>query len=316
VSRNSKLKLILKKVEVESELIHVLTFGSVSESELPTYEAGAHVEFELGAVGKRSYSLVDWPFETDLYTVAVQREAEGEGGSKAMHAMSVGQEIETMLPQNNFTLIDGDGPVLLLAGGIGVTPLISMATKLKQDGRDFQLHYTARNASRMAFATALKQSFADAVNFYLDDSNPLELAELMGSQAPETTVYLCGPRGMIDAARTAAIAAGISADAIHIELFSSPDTKDDDVAFEVEISSTGQVINVAADQTIIEALEAADVDVMYDCQRGDCGICQCDVISGIPDHRDVVLSADEKVSGKVMQICVSRAKTARLVIDV
>lgn len=310
------MKLILEQVEAESELIRVLTFRSATQEQLPAYAAGAHIEFDLGEVGKRSYSLVDWPRASTYYTVAVQREVEGDGGSQAMHALNVGEIIETTLPQNNFTLIDGGEPVLLVAGGIGITPLISMATHLQRNGRAFQLHYAARDRLRMGFADALNNAFDGAVYLYYDDTKPVHLVELMQSQSKDTTVYLCGPRGMIDAARSAAINAGMSEDAIHIELFTASEAQDADSAFEVEISNTGQVVSVAADQSIIEALEAANIDVMYDCQRGDCGICQCDVISGIPDHRDVVLSEDEKASGKVMQICVSRAKTARLVIDV
>ncbi|MDB4224934.1 PDR/VanB family oxidoreductase [Granulosicoccus sp.] len=310
------MKLILDQVLAETELIRVMSFRSASGSALPNYTAGAHIEFDLGSAGKRSYSLIDWPNSSELYTVAVQYEKSGEGGSRAMHELREGQSIETTLPKNDFELIDGLEPILLLAGGIGITPLKSMATKLHQQAREFQLHYTAREASRMGFTDALTETFNSTVSFHLDDKNPLDLTQLMRAQASNTRVYLCGPRGMIDAARSAAIDAGISTDAIHIELFSTPETKNDDSAFEVEISDTGQVITVAADQTIIEALESAGLDVMYDCQRGDCGICQCTVVSGIPDHRDVVLSDDERASGKLMQICVSRAKSARLVIEI
>ncbi|MFK7996189.1 MAG: 2Fe-2S iron-sulfur cluster-binding protein [Granulosicoccus sp.] len=314
------MKLILEKAEAATTHIRVMMFRSCSGEPLADYTAGSHIEFDLGSAGRRSYSLVDWPGnaarETGLYTVAVQREKTGAGGSQAMHALSVGQTITTTMPQNNFRLLDGDQPVLLLAGGIGITPMISMATQLSHDGRPFQLHYSARSASRMGFADSLKKAFSNAVNLYLDDSNPLDLLTLMQSQQPDTRVYLCGPRGMIEAARRAAMDEGLSENNIHIELFSTPDAGEGDSAFEVEISNTGQVVQVAADQSIIEALESVGIDVMYDCQRGDCGICQCDVISGIPDHRDVVLSDDERASGKVMQICVSRAKSSRLVIDV
>lgn len=310
------MKLILEHAMAETELIRLMTFRAASADVLPDYAPGAHIEFDLGEAGKRSYSLIDWPDASYLYTVAVQIEHDGEGGSQAMHALNVGQVIEASLPKNNFPLRDGVEPVLLLSGGIGITPMISMATKLQQQACPFQLHYTARDTSRMGFSNALNAAFGDAVSLYIDDANAVDLTMLMSAQAPNTKVYLCGPRGMIDAARSAALNAGLAEDAIHIELFSTPDTQEGDVAFEVEISSTGQVVKVEADQTIIEALEAAGVDVMYDCQRGDCGICQCDVISGTPDHRDVVLSDDERASGKVMQICVSRAKSARLVIDV
>lgn len=310
------MKLILAHTEFETELIRVMSFRSASGSVLPGYTAGAHIEFDLGPAGKRSYSLIDWPTVSNLYTVAVQHEEAGEGGSKAMHALSVGNAIEVAQPLNNFPILDGAEPVLLLAGGIGITPMISMATHLRNQGRTFQLHYTARDNSRMGFAAPLKEAFTDAVSLYLDGTNPLDLTKLMRAQAPGTVVYLCGPRGMIDAARTAAIEAGLSEESIHIELFTTAEAREGDTAFEVEISSSGQVVNVAADQSIIEALESAGVDVMYDCQRGDCGICQCDVISGVPDHRDVVLSDAERASGSVMQICVSRAKSPRLVIDI
>ncbi len=312
---DSTLKLILEQVEAATDLIRVMTFRPATDVALPDYTAGAHLEFDLGSVGKRSYSLIDWPTESDLYTVAVQHEVTGDGGSRAMHALRVGEAIEATEPQNNFPLIDGDKPVLLLAGGIGITPMISMATHLQKQERPFQLHYTGRDVSRMGFTETLKSEFNNAVSFYEDNRKPLELGQLMSSLALDTLVYLCGPRGMIDAARNAAVEAGISEQAIHIELFTIAESRDGDTAFEVEVSSTGQVVKVEADQTIIEALEAAGVDVMYDCQRGDCGICQCDVISGIPDHRDVVLSDAERASGSVMQICVSRAKSARLVID-
>ncbi|MEE9333340.1 MAG: PDR/VanB family oxidoreductase [Granulosicoccaceae bacterium] len=310
------MKLILEKSEAANDLIRVMSFRSESGDALPCYTAGAHIEFDLGKVGKRSYSLIDWPVPADLYTVAVQKELEGDGGSKSMHAIEIGQVIEIKPPQNNFELRAGDQSVLLLAGGIGITPMISLATKLQQQSRTFQLHYTARDASRMGFANVLESFFGDAVSLNLDDVNPINLSHLMRSQAPNTSVYLCGPRAMIDAARAAALESGLPEDSIHIELFTAVDVQEGDTAFEVEISSTGQVVNVAADQSIIEALEAAGVDVMYDCQRGDCGICQTNVINGTPDHRDVVLTEAERASGKVMQICVSRAKTARLIIDV
>ena len=121
---------------------------------------------------------------------------------------------------------------------------------------------------------------------------------------------------MIDAARSAAQAAGLSNDNIYVELFSTTGTAGDDTPFEVEIKETGEVFVIPVGKTIIEVLEDAGKDLMYDCQRGDCGICQTDVISGEPDHRDVVLSEAERASGEVMQICVSRAKSSRLVLDI
>ena len=309
------MNLVLQSVEPETDQIRVFRFRAETDAPLPGYEPGAHIKFDLGSLGEREYSLIDWPDPDELYTVAVQREDDGQGGSKAMHALTAGQSISVSEPKNDFPLAEDVPHVLLLAGGIGITPLISMATRLKATDRSFELHYSARTASRMGFAGKLKAAFGDCAHFYFDDTDPLDLAALMKAQPSGTHLYICGPKGMIDAARTAAADAGLPEDAIHIELFSAPQAHSGDAAFEVEVHSTGQVVTVAPDQTIIQALEDAGLDVMYDCQRSDCGICQTDVISGTPDHRDVVLSDAEKASGKVMQICVSRAKSARLVLD-
>ncbi|WP_420335031.1 PDR/VanB family oxidoreductase [Roseibium sp.] len=309
------MKLVLQSVERETDRISLFKFAAADGSALPAYEPGAHVDFDLGPAGIRSYSLIDWPQASDTFDVAVQREDDGQGGSRAMHGLALGQTVMATGPGNDFPLEDDPGFSLLLAGGIGITPLISMATRLHAGGRAFQLHYAARTASGMGFADSLKAAFGEAVKLYFDDVEPVDLSALMRGQPPGTHVYICGPKGMIDAARSAASEAGIPDSAVHVELFSSPEPQDGDAAFEVEVHETGQVVTVAPDQTIIEALENAGLDVMYDCQRGDCGICQTDVISGEPDHRDVVLSDAEKASGKVMQICVSRAKSTRLVLD-
>lgn len=291
-------------------------FNLISEDgmPLPGYTPGAHIDVSTGA-GSRSYSLIDWPGETDAtYRIAVQREDAGEGGSVAMHDLPEGAVIEVVEPKNDFELIETDKPVALLAGGIGVTPLISMATKLKAANRAFRFDYSGRSAESMAYLARLKDEFGDNFHAHFDDSSPLDLSALMAGVSGHA-LYICGPKGMIEAARTAAEAAGISPDDIHVELFSTARSAGSDSAFEVEIASSGQVILVPADKTIVEALEDAGLDPLYDCQRGDCGICQTTVVSGTPDHRDVVLSQAERDSGTVMQICVSRALSERLVLD-
>jgi vanillate O-demethylase ferredoxin subunit len=229
-----------------------------------------------------------------------------------MHTLGVGDRVQVAEPANDFPLAEGDAPVLLLAGGIGVTPLIAMATALQAAGRAFAFHYTGRTAARMAYRESLVKHFG--ATLYADDDNLLNLQDLMGAHA-DHAVYICGPRPMIDAARAAAEAAGIAPADIHVELFTAAAPVAGDAPFEVEVSSTGQVFTVPPGKTIVEVLEEGGVDVMYDCQRGDCGICQTTVLSGTPDHRDVVLSEAERASGTVMQICVSRAKSARLVLD-
>lgn len=312
-------KVILKDAYFETDRIRVMEFVHTLGEELWPFEAGAHVDFVLGAGVSRSYSLIDWDGETsapNVYTFAVQHEKDGEGGSKAMHRLEIGQEIEVTAPQNDFELKNSKAPVLLLAGGIGVTPLISMAAALAREGRAFEFHYAARSRAAMGFTERLTQAFGPQMRFYFDDENPLDLGQLMQAQVQGTQIYICGPQGMITAAQAAAEAAGHSSTSVHVELFTTAKTEASDAAFEVEISDTGEVFTIPPGKTIIEVLEEAGKDLLYDCQRGDCGICQTDVIAGTPDHRDVVLSEADRASGKVMQICVSRAKSARLVLDI
>lgn len=314
------MALALKIAALEDETDHIRVLDLVAQDghPLPSYSAGAHLVFDLGDLGTRSYSLIDWPTDAasgTTYRIAVQREDAGDGGSQKMHALAVGDVVMADGPKNDFELIDTPAPVVLLAGGIGVTPLISMATKLAGAGRAFTFHYAARSRDVMGFSTKLETAFGSALRLAFDDTDPLNLQAVMAGLTPDTHLYICGPRGLIDAARTAATAAGLPDQQIRVELFATPETNDADTSFEVEISSTGQIFTIPPGQSIIDVLEAGGMDLIYDCQRGDCGICQTEVVSGIPDHRDVVLTQDEQSSGEVIQICVSRAKSPRLVLD-
>jgi vanillate O-demethylase ferredoxin subunit len=254
------------------------------------------------------------PDAPNTYRVAVQREDNGQGGSKAMHALAAGDPITFGPPKNDFA-VKTDTPVVVLAGGIGVTPLISMAAKAGASGREVSFHYAGRTAEVMAYRAALAEHWGDAFHLHCDDAvTALDLDALVASIG-DAHLYVCGPRGMLDAVRAKAELAGVPAERVHFELFEAASPQGDDGAFEVQIND-GSVFTIPPGKSIIEVLEENDVDVMYDCQRGDCGICQCDVLEGTPDHRDVVLSEDERAAGDVMQICVSRAKSARLVLDI
>ena len=312
------LSLTLQEKTAVTDRISLFRFAADDGAVLPAYTPGAHVEFDLGEAGTRSYSLVEFApagEAPECYTFAVQCEDDGQGGSRAMHGLEVGATVSAAAPKNDFELHGGDVPALLLAGGIGVTPIISFATELTRRGADFAFHYCTRSAGLAAFRGELVESFGDNLQFWADDSNPADLAALIGGAPDGAHIYCCGPRGMIDAVRAQCESAGIPGDHVHFELFTTPDAQEGDQPFEVEISGTGQVFTIPAGKTIVEVLEEAGVDIMYDCQRGDCGICQTDVLEGVPDHRDVVLSDEERAEGNVMQICVSRAKSARLVLD-
>lgn len=314
------MQLTITNIADLTERIREFRLARPDGAALPGWTPGAHIDVDPGAAGTRSYSLIDWAGERDApeaYAIAVQREDDGQGGSKAMFGLRAGSELSVTEPKNDFELRSPDAPIYLLAGGIGITPLISMATSLSADRRAFRLLYACRTRDGAAYAERLVSAFPQ-VTIHPDDTAPLDLSALSAKiRDADGELYICGPRGMIDAARSAAEAAGIRNDRIHVELFVTPDAAPaGDQPFEVEIKDTGQVFTIPPGQTIISVLNAAGIDLIYDCLRGDCGICQVDVIDGIPDHRDVVLTDAEKAKNDVMQICVSRAKSARLVLDI
>ncbi|RXH20343.1 PDR/VanB family oxidoreductase [Bradyrhizobium guangzhouense] len=310
------LKLKVRSYAAETPFIRSLVFG-VEDGVVPRWQAGAHLRVALPDGGDRPYSLMALPgLPEDALALGVLREETSTGGSQFMHALKVGDVVKASAPVNNFCLHEGSAPALLFAGGIGITPVLSMATELAARGSPYRLHYAGRTQGLLAFLPQLQAICAKSLSVHYDsDESRLDIAAALGDAAANAHIYVCGPSGMIDAVKAGALAAGVSADRIHYELFKSEQPSSPDRPFEVEIVSTGQVVGVAAGQTIIQALEAAGLEVLYDCQRGDCGICQCGVIEGVPDHRDVILSDDEKASNKVMQICVSRAKSERLVLD-
>lgn len=300
-----------------SDRIRALRIGAADGAALPGFEAGAHVTFTLPDGATRAYSLITFTGEFDApesYQIAVLREEDGQGGSRYMHSLNVGDSLRFSAPKNDFPLVP-NAPAVLLAGGIGVTPLISMASAMQGGEQPVSMIFAGRSKAEMAYCDALTDLLGARLRLHFDDvAGMLDLDAILGQLGP-AHLYVCGPRGMIDAVRSAAEQMGIPSDQVHFELFEALTEVAGDSAFEVQIND-GSVFTIPAGKTIIDVLEENDVDVMYDCQRGDCGICQCDVLEGVPDHRDVVLSESERAAGDVMQICVSRAKSPRLVLDI
>lgn len=319
----SELRLKVVGSEAATEQIRTLTLETADGSALPSYQAGAHIRVTLPDGDDRPYSLVNAipaPGATEhpkTYRLGVRLVEDSQGGSKYMHGLREGDVITATEPKNDFRLVDTDAPAILVAGGIGVTPIISMATELKAKGRPFAFHYTGRSRPLMAFTDEIAEAMGDALTAYCDDEpdNCIDLKALIGAADRDGHIYVCGPRGMIEAAREIAHDAGFAKDQVHFELFDKPEKPAGDNSFEVEVASTGQVFTIPPNKSIIEVLEAEGVDLMYDCQRGDCGICQTTVLEGVPEHRDVILTDDERAANDVMQICVSRAKSARLKLD-
>ncbi|GAB4347611.1 MAG: PDR/VanB family oxidoreductase [Oricola sp.] len=302
-----------------TDRIAEFTLVAADGNALPDWQPGAHIRVKLPGNGDRAYSLIAFDASRQAcsaYRIAVQLEPEGQGGSRYMHSLKAGDTVSVTPPKCDFPL-DADAPALLLAGGIGITPMISMASELAAKSMPFEFHYAGRTREAVAYAEELADAFGSALHLHFDDEpeNALDLESTIRALGSGRHLYICGPRGMIDAARKSAGENGIAAERVHVELFDDAAAQEGDTSFEVELGSSGEVFTVPPGRTIVEVLEEAGIDLVYDCQRGDCGICQTNVISGTPDHRDVVLSDAERAAGKVMQICVSRAKSARLVLD-
>lgn len=281
------------------------------------WQAGAHLRVELSGGGSRAYSLVRLPnLPEENVALGVLLEKDSTGGSKFMHTLKPGDTIKVSEPANQFPLGDHDEHAVLIAGGIGITPILSMAADLAAAGRAFEMHYAGRTENALGFVAEAQAICGKALHLHYDDQpNAMNIRAILQGAPAGSHAYFCGPAGMIEAVKSTAKDLGWDDARIHYELFATDADESGNTAFDVEISDTGQIIHIPADKSIIEALEEAGLDPLYDCQRGDCGICQCDVIEGIPDHRDVILSDAEKASNTVMQICVSRSKTPKLVLD-
>jgi vanillate O-demethylase ferredoxin subunit len=287
---------------------------------LPQFSAGAHIDVHLPAGLVRQYSLCNNPSETHRYQIAVLRDANSRGGSAAMHALEVGQTLNISAPKNHFPLVHDAPHSVLLAGGIGVTPLLCMAEQLATLGASFELHYCTRSVDHTAFSRRIgSSSFGDRVHAHHDDgpqTQKLDLAAVLASRDNGKHLYVCGPSGFMEWVLESARTAGWPEERLHREYFAAaPVDTSGDGSFEVQIASTGKLIRVEADQTVIEALCAHGIWVPTSCEQGVCGACLTRVLDGTPEHRDMFLTPDEQARGDQFTPCCSRASSATLVLD-
>ncbi len=299
---------------------------------LPRWTAGAHIDVECaaaadpasgGVVPWRSYSLCGDPDgDAVAYEIAVLHEAEGRGGSRWLHGpLRVGEPLHIRGPRNHFRMDEQAKALLLIAGGIGITPIAAMAQRAKSLGTPYTLHYSGRSSATMAFVDGLKALHGALLKLHVSDRGTrADLAALLmqARQAePATQVYACGPPGLLQTLEAAAQAGSWPADGLHSEHFVSILTALDasvEHAFEVELADTGRTLQVAADQTLLGALRAAGVAIRSDCESGLCGSCEVPVLHGDVDHRDRVLTAAERAAARTMMSCCSRARDTRLVL--
>jgi ferredoxin-NADP reductase len=285
---------------------------------LPPWTPGSHIDVRLPGGLVRQYSLCGDPASPLGWRVAVLLEPGGRGGSVLVHdALAVGDELTVSAPRNHFNFHNENG-YLFIAGGIGITPILPMIAEAERLGRRWRLAYAGRSRSTMAFLDELGR-YGDKVTLWPgDETGRMDLTTLLAQAAPGNGVYCCGPVSLLDDMAWQCDALGLPAGTLHVERFTPRDGAAghaSGAAFEVELASSGQVIAVGDGQSVLSALRAAGVGVLSSCEEGTCGTCETGVLSGVPDHRDTVLTPAEQAACDLMMVCVSRSKSARLVLD-
>jgi vanillate O-demethylase ferredoxin subunit len=317
------LEVLVARKTLEAEGVAGFELVSAEGGELPAFSAGAHLDVHLPGGLVRQYSLCNPPGERHRYRIAVQREPQSRGGSAAMHALAEGDRLRISEPRNHFPLAAGEAPALLVAGGIGITPLLCMAQALAARNAPFSLHCCSRTRARLAFADLLcAPPLAAHTRLHLDDGpgdQRFDPQAVLAACSPDTHLYVCGPAGFMDQVLDTARRGGWSEARLHREYFSAPATSAPsataDGSFELLLQRSGRVVRVAADRTALQALQDAGVDVPSSCEQGICGTCLTPVLDGEPDHRDLYLTDGEHARNDCFTPCCSRARSARLVID-
>ncbi|MGE0652261.1 MAG: 2Fe-2S iron-sulfur cluster-binding protein [Alphaproteobacteria bacterium] len=318
----------LKVTEVRDLTPNIKMFELVAAEggDLPKFDAGAHIDIRTGNGLTRSYSLANDPTERHRYVTAILKDMKGQGGSKWMHEnVKPGDTLWATEPLQNFPLNEGATKSLLLAGGIGITPILAMGYRLRATGAPMHLYYCTRSPEDTAFMDEVKQVFGADVTFTHDGGDPskgLKLAEVFKDYQPGTHLYVCGPGGLLRAVRDAV--AHWPDDAVHFELFSSAKTDEETAAiatrenepFEVELARSGVTLTIPPDRSILDVLIEEGFGVPYACEEGWCGACMIPLLGGKADHRDEVLTDGEKQANEKIQVCVSRALPGeKLILD-
>lgn len=318
---SQQIRVRLSEIADIADDVKTLEMRAVDGAVLPRFTAGAHIDLLLPGGLIRSYSLCNSQAEPDRYVVAVRRQDNGKGGSLAVHkALRTGAEILIHPPRNNFPLVPDAEHSVLIAGGIGVTPIMSMILQLEALGRSWELHYSSTSRQRAAFLDSLavfERAKPGRVHFHFDDEHKgavLDIAACLRGAPAQAHFYCCGPTPMLAAFK--AQTEKLPDSHIHIEHFSSDVVHTKDGTFEVEFRRLGKIVTIAEGQTILEAAIELGCDVPYSCQEGVCGSCEVTVLEGIPDHQDEVLSRQEREANTKMMICCSRSKSPKLVLDI
>jgi vanillate O-demethylase ferredoxin subunit len=286
---------------------------------LPEFETGSHIDMKFGDNFTRQYSLINHPKSHEFYKIAVLKDPNSRGGSVALHDnVGIGDTVSISEPRNLFPLDITSKRVLLFAGGIGITPIMSMAIELDRLGIDFELHYHSKSQANTAFYQQLLScSFAAKVFFHFSNKSKKDATQIIGAFTPGTNLYTCGPSGYMDYIFDCARANSWDEGNLHKENFKADPLATDgtDKPFKLILTRSGKEIQVESDQTALEAIEDAGVEIDMSCEMGVCGTCVTVVTCGIPDHRDTYFSAQEKAQNNQFTPCCSRALSDSLTLD-
>ncbi|WP_214368752.1 PDR/VanB family oxidoreductase [Pseudonocardia sp. H11422] len=314
-----ELDLLLDHKETVANGVVRLTLRHPDGHPLPAWAPGAHLDLVLGEGLVRQYSLCGDPDDSSTLQVAVLREEAGRGGSAHVHdTLAEGQRVHVRGPRNHFPLVDAKR-YLFIAGGIGITPILPMIAEVAAAGAEWRLVYGGRTRASMAFREQLETQHPDRVTIHpQDELGLLDLPGLLarpGADAADTAVYCCGPEPLLLAVEEHCTSWPTGA--LHIERFSPKAGAVDGPrgSFEIELAQTGTTLVVPAGRSILDVVEESGVAVLSSCQEGTCGTCETPVLAGTPDHRDSLLTDEEQAANDTMMICVSRSRSARLVLD-
>lgn len=318
------LQLRVAKIWSQAGGIKGFELISPSGEALPPFSAGAHVLVHLPNGLVRQYSMCNDPGETHRYEIGVLRAPEGRGGSAFMHeGVKPGDLLTIDLPRNNFELKEDAATYILIAGGIGVTPLLAMAHRLNRLGKNYRLYYCTRAKEMTAYLERLSGTdFAERVTFVHDGGDPakgLDVKALLKDVPADARLYCCGPTGLMNAVKAAA--SHWPADRVHFEAFSAdpaarpPVSSGGDHSFEIELAHSGKVLTVPVEESILSVLRDNGINIPSACEEGICGTCIVNVLEGEPDHRDQILTDEEKESNTCITVCCSRSRSARLKLD-
>ncbi|MET7696518.1 PDR/VanB family oxidoreductase [Streptomyces sp. NPDC005485] len=304
-------ELVVDRREAVADGVLALTLRHPLGEELPAWEPGAHIDVLLGPDLERQYSLCGDPADRSGWRVAVLREPEGRGGSAYVHGqLGEGDKVRVRGPRNHFALKPASR-YRFVAGGIGITPILPMLAAAEAAGAEWTLLYGGRSRQSIAFARELAR-YGDRVRIApQDETGLLDLdAEFAGLPA-DTLVYCCGPGPLLDA-----VEERCPAGQLHVERFTpKAQQTGPDSEFEIVLSRSGRTLTVPPNVSVLDTVKSAGVEVLYSCTEGTCGTCETDVLDGTPEHRDSVLSDEEREAGETMMICVSRCRGKRLVLD-